>query len=497
MMHLFKFFALMPTLFLGGVNAQTEINPDSATQAVLNLSANVLENDTSLAPFFSHLEQLKKGNQHKITILHIGDSHIQGDYLSGTIRLGLQDIFGSAGRGLVFPYTLAKTYAPADLTSSSNVAWTTKRNFFYEDSVPLGITGYAVLSNNEAFQMRMGVKEFHGTDNKFDMVSVIHGNDSSSFDLGIYRDDQTSEEGFKEMGVFSCWDSSAYKWSQHTVKLDTRVDEFVLNPLKNNASQYQTRIYGFVLENSQSNGILYNTAGVGAAQLVNFTRTSAFIEQAAALKPDLIIFSLGTNESYSKWFDTLGYQQLIESTVARLKELLPTVRFIFTTPPDIVYKYQYPKYMQPVCRAFKRASINANFATWDLNAVMGGPGSMNQWHSNMLAQNDHIHFRSTGYALQGNLFLSAFLKSYNAYQRDTANLASIEDYIQRNEPVYYKPEPVVVKTTTASGKYHVVKSGETLSGIARKHGTTVSKLCSLNGIKKSKVIRPGQKLRVR
>ncbi len=44
-------------------------------------------------------------------------------------------------------------------------------------------------------------------------------------------------------------------------------------------------------------------------------------------------------------------------------------------------------------------------------------------------------------------------------------------------------------------RYHKVKRGETLSSIAKKRGTTVSKLCKLNHISKRMRIRPGQILR--
>ncbi len=46
-------------------------------------------------------------------------------------------------------------------------------------------------------------------------------------------------------------------------------------------------------------------------------------------------------------------------------------------------------------------------------------------------------------------------------------------------------------------QYYKVRSGDTLGKIASRHGTTVSKLCKLNGISANKVIRPGQRLRVR
>ena len=44
---------------------------------------------------------------------------------------------------------------------------------------------------------------------------------------------------------------------------------------------------------------------------------------------------------------------------------------------------------------------------------------------------------------------------------------------------------------------HVVKKGETLSGIAKKYGTTVSKICKLNGISEKKTLKIGQKIIVK
>lgn len=49
----------------------------------------------------------------------------------------------------------------------------------------------------------------------------------------------------------------------------------------------------------------------------------------------------------------------------------------------------------------------------------------------------------------------------------------------------------------AAMKYHTIKSGDTLSGIAKRYGTTVSTLCRLNGITPTTTLRVGRTLRVR
>ncbi len=57
------------------------------------------------------------------------------------------------------------------------------------------------------------------------------------------------------------------------------------------------------------------------------------------------------------------------------------------------------------------------------------------------------------------------------------------------------------QATAASGKgggtYYTVRKGDTLGKIAQRHGTTVRKLCQLNGISEKKILREGQKLRVK
>ncbi|EGJ99937.1 MULTISPECIES: peptidoglycan DD-metalloendopeptidase family protein [Dysgonomonas] len=55
-----------------------------------------------------------------------------------------------------------------------------------------------------------------------------------------------------------------------------------------------------------------------------------------------------------------------------------------------------------------------------------------------------------------------------------------------------------VKNKYASGNvnYHRIKSGDTLGAIARKYGTTVSKICSLNSITTKTTLRLGKSLRV-
>jgi len=53
-----------------------------------------------------------------------------------------------------------------------------------------------------------------------------------------------------------------------------------------------------------------------------------------------------------------------------------------------------------------------------------------------------------------------------------------------------------VASRRQEARYHRVRQGETLSGIAKKYGITVQDLCRLNKITPKSIIRPGQELLV-
>lgn len=58
-----------------------------------------------------------------------------------------------------------------------------------------------------------------------------------------------------------------------------------------------------------------------------------------------------------------------------------------------------------------------------------------------------------------------------------------------NQILQPKPQP--------KAEYYIIKSGDTLSGIANKFGTTINQLCAWNGIKNPNLIYAGNKIRVK
>lgn len=68
------------------------------------------------------------------------------------------------------------------------------------------------------------------------------------------------------------------------------------------------------------------------------------------------------------------------------------------------------------------------------------------------------------------------------------------DYLMVKSEAYdHKP----ILDELAKALWHKVRSGDTLSGIAKRYGTNVGKICRLNGISARSILRIGQKVRVR
>lgn len=83
---------------------------------------------------------------------------------------------------------------------------------------------------------------------------------------------------------------------------------------------------------------------------------------------------------------------------------------------------------------------------------------------------------------------------------DPRDVIAFEDFTTHNDTLdisscnfRYKDELKIMSAI----KYHRVRSGNTLSHIAAKYGTTVTTLCRLNGISRNKILQIGERLRVR
>ena len=94
--------------------------------------------------------------------------------------------------------------------------------------------------------------------------------------------------------------------------------------------------------------------------------------------------------------------------------------------------------------------------------------------------------------------------SFNPNQRYVQNVDDEDEIFRTDEEDRLLAEEQAKKEAAARAaaeaaamRYHTVRSGDTLSGIAKKYGTSVREICRLNGIKETTILQVGKRLRVR
>lgn len=349
-----------------------------------------LENtDSSLTEFIFKLNQLSSGKNKKIKILHIGDSHVQPDNFTGEARRQAQKKFGNGGRGLVFPYSLAKTNGPKDFTITSNVQWVNSWNINYPHKFNLGIAGMGIQSLTSDGEVDVNLIK-DSLKNPFVKAMVIYSMDKNG---KISLNNRISKMNSKP--------------EFDTITLNLEKEQ---TNLKIAFSGSKLTIHGIYFENSTS-GIIYNSAGVAGARYQDFNNTAYFSEQLKLFSPDLVIISLGTNESFDPNYEKEKFSNEVGNLIQKIKANSPSVNIILTLPSE---NYRVRKgipienvTVQSVSAVLRTQAIKNNCAIWDLYKTMGGKGSMLIWQKEGLVNKDLIHFLRSGYWKQGALLFEA------------------------------------------------------------------------------------------
>ncbi len=417
-------FIFIHILFFSiGLMSQTVDSTAYFAYKFIKKEHNKLENDTCLWAFYERLYQLDKLKLGRVNIVHIGDSHVQADFFSGSIRQKLQLKFGNAGRGLIFPYRVAKTNEPVSYRTTSNTDWSAKRNVFLDNPLPIGISGFTMETSDSLAEIDLTVKDQPGLGYRFSKLTLFHEKGINNYDITV------CDELNCEKGEFKSTDQSSNPFVSQ-IKLDKPMEQLILKNKRTDSShQNSTRIYGLLLENDSA-GILYNTIGVNGAEYRHFNMSKYFVQQFSYLDPDLVIISLGTNEAFSAGFDKVDFGKNIDTLVTNIQQANPNAAVLITTPGDSYRKARKGKVKNPDVKAARLTIINYclqhHLAYWDWYEIMGGYGSMNNWFLAKIAQKDRVHLNGRGYQIQGDLLYRAFIKGYQEYIQKR-NIHNIEE----------------------------------------------------------------------
>lgn len=401
------FCCLTSIMFCLAQSAGQAMVPVFKKYAFVHSDRNEIVNAGVLDSLFEKLYQQKSKSNERVSILHVGDSHIQADMITAPLRTNFQKEFGNAGRGLVIPLRVSGSNEPFSYKITSNIKWYGKRCVYVNDSLAYGIGGFAAKTSNDSAILNIRTNNYSPLNYAFNRLTLFYQHDSS-FTFALYDTAGSRVADFDN-------DSVAAFLNYTRAKLPALTNNIVVKMSRMDSAQNQATIYGFNLEND-SNGVLYHVVGVNGAEAYQYVAAKNFAVQTALLTPDLIIVSLGTNEAQRRPFDKALTGARLDSLVKQLQVCNPKATVLLTSPPD---SYFHRKYYNTAIAQYHEMMVEYakqnNLAVWDLFAVTGGHKSCYQWKKNGLMQRDGVHFTRGGYELQGNLLYEAIINAYNQY----------------------------------------------------------------------------------
>ena len=391
--------------------AQADTNkwtpPAPQHYAFVHSDENVIKQQGALDSVFRKLVALHTTHHGKVSIVHIGDSHIQGDGITSVLRNGFRQYFGDAGRGLVFPYQLAGSNAPHDVSASSNTSWRNNRLSISGSTVRTGICGYGIESNKENAMVHMELKNIDGRQESFDRMVFFLGKDKA-----FYNVTDSSLTTLPSIETHDGMDAPSLVFETDSMLTGFKLTRTVFSP----ESDYC--FYGVSLEHKNDDGVIYHTIGVNGARYDQYTDNDLFWEQLKALHGDLFIISMGTNEAQNRQINEQGLMAVCEAFVKKIHAVAPNAEVLITTPAGSYYKMRKPNAsVQAVSHALVYFCEERGYAYWDLDHITSGKAGAAAWKKNGLMSHDLVHYNAAGYQLQGDLLLNAFAKAYNSYAK--------------------------------------------------------------------------------
>ena len=421
----------------------------------ISIKSQSIENKEVLKPYIDKL------NENRVTqILFLGDSHIQADWITSFLRNKFQEKYGNAGRGLVFPYAVANSNGPDDFTSATNQTWENFRLVYEQDVFPqMGASGFVIGNQKESF---LEIK-FKNPEETFDKVIIFNDEKMNGEKFQLYKENQSlsnfvskSAERMKYTVLSGeTFPELASKFYTTTTKLAQLNGVGIKNPMEGNSYQidkisfnynpdfenliekiadYQfsgdktlvqlsepqntflmktntssgNTFYGFQFLKNVNKGVVFNTVGVNGATYGDFLKYSLQIEQLNSIQPDLVMISLGTNESLSS-ITKEDFQKNISDLVSKFKEQNPNLPILLISPTDNRLKSQ--KIKELVSWIEESAQLK-KVAFFNLYEATGGSGYFKKALNKKEANTDGVHFLRLGYEFQAEKIWTAISENF-------------------------------------------------------------------------------------
>ena len=387
MKFILYFFVIIPLFTIACTPQVTDETFDIEKNPI-----DTLMHSPALQNVYNALNQLKDQKRKSFTIMHLGDSHIEIGQFSGEIKKQMIDTYGKGEVGWEFPYQLFNKQSMKVFPLDTIGNWKRASIKQGKTNIPLGVTGLAFFLDGNSGELRFYKRI---KDEPISKIEFLHYMYENNFSLKCEGARIMTSKVSENTGITTLtFDKPMEKV---TVKFD------------NNSKPI---IYALRMNTKPTTGITYHKFGVAGSTLDQFlNNTVLFQEQLICINPELLIVSLGTNDSYIDSLNVPRISNQLSIFVDQIHKNLPNTSIIFTTAPDTKYQNRRPQRITEINNIIrKQVMIDPRLILWDLNHIMGGDNSMEEWCKRLYVNSDSLHFNPRGYRLQGELFMHAFRK---------------------------------------------------------------------------------------
>ncbi len=379
--------------------------PTVTTQ--INISITQIEDFSGdKKPLMHFINALKESDCRQVRVAFFGDSFIEGDIISATLRDTLQHVFGGSGVGLVplatevsgFRRSLKHTHADWEILSLRTTPDTT---------IPMGISGYSYIPRiGNTVKYKPGLFPMQ---KDFKVVKVFYQNKGSASLAYKINDEEEIMEAFdrsdsiKKLTVVH----QAIKSIQFSIIPEDSVVFFGAS-LENNTGLY--------IDNFSMRG----NSGIVLAKL-SPTLLKEFNEY---LDYKLIILQYGLNvASENDSTDFTWYTNKMIKIITELKVIFPKTSFLLVSVSDrgvnkdgkIITMKSIPRVREIQREIAKKSGI----AFWDMFEAMGGENSIAAYTESVppLAAKDYTHLTHLGGEKIGKKLAAALLEEFHKNEK--------------------------------------------------------------------------------
>lgn len=392
----------------------------------IRYNANRIEfykDSSSFERFFTKLDSIHFYGQGQLNIVHLGGSHLQADIYSHQLRQRLQTFMpgNNGGRGMVFPYRIAKTNNPGNYRVKYQGNWDYSKNTKRLLEGPLGLMGIKVRTYDTLSSIHLSPNAGSQVEYDFNKVRIYHTFGERSYSPAIDAEKEiTRITRNEELGY------TEFVLEDHSDTLNIFIEQ-------TDSIQSSFELYGIQLMTDDP-GIIYHAVGVNGASLPSFNHCELFANHMKAVNPDLVVISIGTNDGNTRHFNPEVYRNNYDTLIHLIRMAAPEAALLLTVPNDsYLFRRYINKNTAEIENEIIRLAKDYGGGVWDFYKIMGGLNSIYVWYKEGLARLDKIHFTRKGYKLKGDLLFNAFLKAYDNH---------LDILISEKEEKFKKKEPV-------------------------------------------------------